>query len=141
MKLNKFYLSLSVKNKKSVNILELTTTCGIKNDIKSKKGSREIAILDKKSRLIVDNIKDGLCINRFRENITIEEIEMDKLRDGQNIAIGSSLIEITNVRKKCFDNCILLEQGKYCPLIKNVRYAKIINGGKITLSDDIKIIV
>ena len=140
MKIYALYTSLEKGIKKNVKKLELIVDIGIKNDIKSKKGNKEILLLDKKSRDVVDSLTEGLCTDRFRENITIDEISMSELKVGQKIRIANTIIEITDFKKTCFIECNLRKKNKYCPLVQNVKGAKVIKSGYILLEDDIALI-
>lgn len=74
----------------------------------------------------------GLCIPKFFNNLTIDNIDTKKIYVGKIIEIDKAKIEITEVDKECFPNCKLVQEGKSCDLTTKTIFAKIIESGCIT---------
>jgi len=115
-----------------------------KGVVKNKKAfdvNSEISILDSKSRKIVDSLKEGICVKKFKENILLGTDSIAYLKEYSRLKIGENvLLQITSKTKDCYSECTLIEKGETCPLIENVKYAKVVNSGKIYLGDEVTIL-
>ena len=75
----------------------------------------------------------------FAENLTIENIQLNKLKIGQRLLVGSEIIlEITQIGKKCHNDCAIKKQVGDCVMPREGVFAKVIKGGEIKAGDDIK---
>lgn len=110
---------------------------GIEGDLKANGGNRQISLLPLWVRERIDQGRlEGLCISRFRENITWSgEGEFVK---GARYKIGEVVLEISELSKKCFDECHNIVKNTPCPLTFTVSYAIILRGGIIKLNDEIQ---
>lgn len=138
--------SISIKEKKKDNIKKiergfLKENHGLVGDVNAKGGYRQISIIGKKDReyLEKENIR-GLCTKRFYENITIEDLNVEKLATGQKIIIGETVHKITSIGKRCFPECNLLNSNIPCPLSRGVVLTKVIKGGIIKIRDKVSVI-
>lgn len=124
-----------------VNEIYLLKDKGIYNDINSKKGKREISMFFVAEKEDI-NKKDynGLCSKKFYENIIIEGIGFNSVQIGKRIKIGNSIIELSIIGKKCFNECLLVKENKKCILTHNVVFGRIIKSGKIKINDFVKIL-
>lgn len=112
---------------------------GLLGDVKSKGGDKQVSILSYNDRKLIDE-KDlkGLCTNRFHENITIEDLNVEGLEIGDVLKIGESIQEITKIGKGCFDECNLFKSGNKCPLSIGVVFTRVIESGKAKVGDNIE---
>jgi MOSC domain-containing protein YiiM len=110
---------------------------GIEGDLKANGGERQISLLPLWVRERIEQGKvEGLCVSRFRENITWSG-EGDLVKGGK-YKIGEVLLEISELNKKCFDECYDIVKNAPCPLTFTVSYAIILRGGVIKLNDEIQ---
>lgn len=110
---------------------------GIEGDLKANGGDRQISLLPRWVRERIEQGRvEGLCISRFRENITWSG-EGDLVK-GERYKIGEVLLEISELNKKCFDECYNIVKNTPCPLVFTVSYAIILRGGIINLNDEIQ---
>lgn len=123
----------------SVAQADLDRDDGLVGDYKSKSGDkdRQLAILLESDRKSIDeNYSDkGLCTRRFRENILIKGFDLKQLVSHTKLRIGESKIKITSVGKRCFDECELIKDEKYCPLKNGTLFGKVIENGTIRVGD------
>lgn len=72
----------------------------------------------------------------FAENITTKGIVLYKTKPGDQLIIGDTLLEITQIGKKCHgDNCEIFQQVGSCVMPKEGIFAKVIKGGTIKPGD------
>ncbi|MCF6465151.1 MOSC domain-containing protein [Clostridium sp. Cult2] len=138
--------SLFIKKKKDRTIEKieegyLIKDYGLAGDINGVGGDRQVSIATKKVRRYMEKGDlEGICSNRFYENITIEGLNIEKLYIGQWIIIGDTVQEITSIGKRCFPECNLLISHNPCPLFKEVLFAKVIKEGPIKVGDKVDLI-
>ena len=114
---------------------------GLKGDIHSVGGNRQVSILGTESKRIIKEYKsEGLCTVRFEENITVEGIELYKYPVGTRIEIGGAVIEITQLGKDCFKGCSISEASSKCALTTECIFAKVIKSGWVKKGEKIDII-
>lgn len=109
---------------------------GIDGDKNAKGGDRQISLLSSEVREMIDkeDLK-GLCIKRFKENITYSG---ETLIKGKTYNIGEAEIVISETNKVCFSECINIIENLKCPLVENAIFAKIIKTAHVSLNDEIE---
>ncbi len=111
---------------------------GIVGEYTSRNKGRQISLLSKRIRQLIDAEElEGLCLFRFYENITIEDLDAKNVSIGERLRIGESVQEITAIGKRCFKECKLIQTGEKCELFMNVIFTKVIKGGYIELEDEV----
>lgn len=110
---------------------------GIQGDLKANGGQRQVSLLPLWVRgRIEEGRVEGLCISRFRENISWSgDGEMIK---GGRYKIGEVVLEISELNKKCFSECHNIIKNTPCPLTFTVNHAIILKGGVIKINDEIQ---
>ncbi len=111
---------------------------GIVGDAHAGEWHRQISLLAEES---IEKMRElGLKIGYgdFAENITTKNIDLSKLRIGQKIRVGKEVIlEITQIGKKCHDECEIKRLIGKCIMPKEGVFARVISGGKIKVGDEI----
>lgn len=116
----------------------LEESIGMIGDIHSKGGDQQISIISEEGRRTLDNLDEhGLCSSRFQENITIDNLVINKYKVGDMLKLGLTILQITKTEKKCFPDCNLYKSNKPCILTEGVLYCKVILGGEIHLMDQV----
>ena len=101
---------------------------GLEGDFHAKGGDRQISLLFAEN-FIFDQTKQGLCLSRFRENISIRFSEPVDIHAGMQLKTEEAILEITSETKRCHDECSLYEAGKQCQLAGQSLFARILKGG------------
>ena len=133
-------LEISIKNQNGQSV-ELEKALfikdkGIDGDKNAKGGERQISLLPSKLReMIRKGDIDGLCIKRYRENITYSRGTLIK---GKTYKIGDAEIKISETNKACFPECVNIIDNIKCPLAEGAIFATIIKTGCISLNDVIE---
>ncbi len=127
-----------IKDIKEVKEGVLKENSGLVGDIYSKGGEKQISFFSEEGRNKIETQGiEGICTKRFYENITIKNLHLKNLQIGSLIKIEESILEVSHIGKECFPDCNLLKIGKFCPLAKDVIFAKVIKGGVIRNGDKI----
>ena len=110
---------------------------GLEGDYHAKGGERQISLLFLGNRnKIIDSKNQGLCVSRFRENVTIRGLE--HAAHGMQLVIGEVVLEITGETKNCHEGCQLFDDGKSCPLAGLNIFAKVIESGFVRVGDRVE---
>ncbi len=76
----------------------------------------------------------------FAENITTEGVDLSKLKIGDKIKIGDSvLLEVTHIGKVCHSRCRIYFSVGDCVMPKEGIFARVLKGGKIRVGDKIEV--
>jgi len=79
----------------------------------------------------------GLCVFRFKENLSISNIAPDALRPSVRLELGEAVLEITGETKHCHPECELYQAGKTCSLAGQSLFAKVLKGALIRRGDTV----
>ena len=113
---------------------------GIEGDAHAGKWHRQVSLLSLEK--IEDFKKKGADVDfgAFGENIVVEGFELNKLPIGQKIRIGETILEVTQIGKKCHDKCAIFYQVGECIMPTNGIFTKVIAGGIIKIGDNCELL-
>lgn len=102
----------------------------------SKELDRQISIVAEtlNNRLIEDQSK-GFCHLKFKANLIIDGLDIDKVYEKQAIRIGDAILEITKVGKECHSNCPRLSDSEECNIHKNILFGRLMESGEVKIGD------
>ena len=99
--------------------------------------NRPVSMISLSARQEVDQaMLQGLCYKKFKADITLVCEQMPETNT--ILASGSLKLGILPERKRCWPECVLLEENLPCPLIDGVRYAWVETPGKLCKGDQLK---
>ncbi len=125
------------ERKKPVKVARITMD-GIEGDAHAGKWHRQISLLAEESieKMRAKGWKIGY--GDFAENITTKGIELAKLKIGQRLRVGKeAVIEVTQIGKKCHDDCEVKRLTGECVMPKEGIFARVIKSGVIKVGDKI----
>ncbi len=112
---------------------------GIEGDAHAGKWHRQISLLGEES---IERMKEkGIEINYgdFAENLTIRGISFRNIRKGTKIRIGEVILEVTQIGKRCHEDCEIKKKVGKCVMPKEGVFARVITGGKIKVGDRVMV--
>ena len=114
--------------------LRLRPEHGIEGDAYAGPGDRQVVFFEAGAREALEAAEhEGLCYARFHENIRVEGLELDALAPGDRLGMGSAVVEITSVAKRCYAECSL-SPGE-CHIRGRVAFGRVTRGGVVALGD------
>lgn len=128
----------TVKNK--VDEAILIDDFGIKDDAHAGKWHRQVSLLELKKIDEFNKQGGNVKFGDFGENIVIDGIEVDKLPIGQKLQVGEAILEITQIGKKCHNECEIFHRVGKCIMPIYGVFSKVLKGGKVTINDKAKLI-
>jgi MOSC domain-containing protein YiiM len=80
-----------------------------------------------------------LSAGKFAENITTEGITLYELPVGTVLKIGETIMEVTQIGKKCHSECEIFKQVGDCVMPREGIFAKVLKEGWIKAGDEIEV--
>jgi len=80
-------------------------------------------------------VEDGA----FGENLVVEDIDFSSLPVGTLLECNDVLLEMTQIGKECHSHCAIYKVMGDCIMPREGVFAKVINGGFISVGDEMKI--
>lgn len=122
---------------------ELKANWGIDGDAHAGRWHRQISLLSVSS---IDKMRKAskergieLAPGDFAENLTIANLDVASLPVGTYLQAGETLLEVTQIGKKCHHQCEIFQQVGECVMPKEGIFARVLAGGKIAVGDHIVI--
>lgn len=112
---------------------------GIDGDVHANTG-RPVSLLPLESFQKVAHPDLDINPGDFAENITTKALNFENIKIGTIIFIGDEVkLEVIQLGKKCHHGCIIRETVGDCIMPREGVFARVINGGNITVGDQIKL--
>ncbi|MDI6604007.1 MAG: MOSC domain-containing protein [Thermoanaerobacteraceae bacterium] len=131
------------KGERKVNVgsVRLVENFGVKGDAHGGNWHRQVSLLAMES--IAKMIEKGLKVGPgdFAENITTEGIDLVSLPVGTKLRAGKTLLEVTQIGKKCHAKCAIYEQAGDCIMPREGIFTKVLKGGVIFAGDSIDVVM
>jgi MOSC domain-containing protein YiiM len=128
------------ERKTPVPSVTLRVAHGIEGDAHAGDWHRQVSLLALES--IAKMQAMGLDVNEgdFAENITTEGVDLMHLPIGSRLALGETLLEITQIGKECHNRCAIYYQAGDCVMPKEGIFAKVLTGGIVRPGDDVEVL-
>lgn len=124
--------------KKPVGCAEVIADYGLDGDAHARNWHRQVSLLAKES--IDKMVAKGLDVGPgdFAENLTTQGVDLLALPIGSRIKIGSGIIlEVTQIGKECHTKCAIYRQAGDCVMPKEGIFARVVQGGRVNVNDDL----
>jgi len=128
------------ERKTPVTEVTLLENHGIEGDAHAGDWHRQVSLLAAES---IDKMRKlGLDVDSgdFAENITTSGIDLVSLPIGARLQVGKTLLEITQIGKECHTRCAIYHQAGDCVMPKEGVFAKVITGGVVRPTDEIRVL-
>lgn len=79
------------------------------------------------------NLKPG----SFAENLTTEGFDLGQLKIGDQLKVGETLLEVSQIGKECHSHCEVFKQTGECIMPKKGIFTKVLKGGRVKSGDAI----
>ena len=127
--------------KTPVEVGNLIENFGLEGDAHAGDWHRQISLLavesiDKMKAMGLPDLKDG----DFAENITTKGLVLHEIPVGTKFKIGDSLLEVTQIGKKCHKGCAIKQKVGNCIMPTEGIFAKVLKGGPIKKGDKIELL-
>lgn len=125
--------------KKVIKRCKLVENSGLEGDAHAGSWHRQISLLSKEARLVMENKGAKLNDGDFGENLLTEGIDFVHIKVGNKLRLGKdALVRITQIGKECHDRCSIYYQVGDCIMPREGIFAEVLKGGEIKIDDDIE---
>ena len=128
------------ERKTPVTAVELRENHGIVGDAHAGEWHRQVSLLAMESIRKMQALGLSVDTGDFAENITTEGIELVSLPLGTRLAVGETVMEVTQIGKECHTRCAIYHQAGDCVMPKEGIFAKVLQGGMIRPGDAVELI-
>lgn len=128
------------ERKSPVAAVELRAGHGIVGDAHAGPWHRQVSLLALESIQKMRRMGLDVTTGDFAENITTEGIELTSIAIGTKLAIGLSVLEVTQIGKVCHNRCAIYYQAGDCVMPKEGIFAKVVECGSIMPNDKIRLL-
>ena len=99
-------------------------------------GERQVSLLSAEAgRWMEAQTEKGICFGRFRENLLIEGLPIEDLKNGSLLRAGAAVLRVSMRGKHCYGECPLFSKGTPCRLSDCAAFAVVERGGVIRVGD------
>lgn len=127
--------------KKNIGEGILKANWGLVGDAHAAGGLRQVSLLAKESIDKAKRMGFDAGFGDFAENLTTEGIKLIKLKIGQKLKIGKSiLIEVSGIGKECLRPCAIYYKMGDCIFPREGIFVKVIKGGKVKAGETIGVV-
>lgn len=127
--------------KSNVPSADLEVGHGIAGDAHTGNWHRQISLLAIESidKMVASGAK--VSPGDFAENITTAGIDLQSLRIGSKLRLGSDAeVEVTQIGKECHSRCEIFEQVGDCVMPREGIFTKVMKAGSIEIGDVVEVI-
>ncbi len=128
------------ERKKPVSSVELRENHGIVGDAHAGDWHRQVSLLAMESIEKMRGMGLDVTCGDFAENITTRGIDLPALPLGARLAVGDTLLEVTQIGKECHTRCAIFHQAGDCVMPKEGVFARVLKEGTISAGDNIEFV-
>lgn len=121
------------QRKTPVDAVELKENHGIVGDAHAGDWHRQVSLLATESIAKMRALGLDVDSGDFAENITTRGLDLVALPIGARLAVGDAVIEVTQIGKECHNRCAIFYQAGDCVMPKEGIFARVINGGTVSV--------
>ena len=119
--------------------VELLKNGGVLGNSKPKKAHRQVSLIAFESNVELFQLtSEGFCLRKFVPDLVVEGVEVFELTIGMQLMIGNTLHEVTEIGKKCHEECPLANKPGACVLKKSIVYTRVLESGIVRVGDIIQ---
>jgi len=131
--------------KKPVKEAELKKDFGVEGDVHAGLNEKkQVSILSwermKEASFCFKKAGIKLSPGVYAENLTVEGIDLRKLKIGDRLKTKEIILEISQIGKKCHLHCEIYKKLGKCIMPKEGIFVRVIKGGKVRAGDEIEVI-
>lgn len=125
--------------KQSVDSITLEVGTGVVGDAHSGAWHRQVSLLPDEAvdelRQVLPNLKAG----DFAENILTRGLDLKSLPVGTVISVGETLLAVTQIGKKCHNDCEIKRLVGKCAMPSEGIFTVVIRGGEVRPGDEVHV--
>ena len=126
--------------KKPVDVIELAVGTGVVGDAHAGAWHRQVSLLPDESVDELREVLPNLAPGDFAENILTRGLDLKSLPVGTIVAAGEALVAVTQIGKKCHNDCEIKRLTGKCAMPTEGIFAVVIRDGKVRAGDEVRVV-
>ncbi|WP_293826500.1 MOSC domain-containing protein [uncultured Parolsenella sp.] len=126
--------------KKPVDVIELAVGTGVVGDAHAGAWHRQVSLLPDESVDELREVLPNLAPGDFAENILTRGLDLKSLPVGTVVAAGEALVAVTQIGKKCHNDCEIKRLTGKCAMPTEGIFAVVIRDGKVRAGDEVRVV-
>ena len=126
--------------KKPVDVIELAVGTGVVGDAHAGAWHRQVSLLPDESVDELREVLPNLAPGDFAENILTRGLDLKNLPVGTVVAAGEALVAVTQIGKKCHNDCEIKRLTGKCAMPTEGIFAVVIRDGKVRAGDEVRVV-
>lgn len=126
--------------KKPVDVIELAVGTGVVGDAHAGAWHRQVSLLPDESVDELREVLPNLAPGDFAENILTRGLDLKSLPVGTVVAAGEALLAVTQIGKKCHNDCEIKRLTGKCAMPTEGIFAVVIRDGKVRAGDEVRVV-
>lgn len=126
--------------KKPVDAIELAVGTGVVGDAHAGAWHRQVSLLSDESVDELREVLPNLAPGDFAENILTRGLDLKSLPVGTVVAAGEALVAVTQIGKKCHNDCEIKRLTGKCAMPTEGIFAVVIRDGKVRAGDEVRVV-
>ncbi len=126
--------------KKPVDVIELAVGTGVVGDAHAGAWHRQVSLLPDESVDELREVLPNLAPGDFAENILTRGLDLKSLPVGTVVAAGEALLAVTQIGKKCHNDCEIKRITGKCAMPTEGIFAVVIRDGKVRAGDEVRVV-
>lgn len=111
---------------------------GLEGDAHAGFMHRQVSLISMEDiRTMMAKLPD-LIPGSFAENLTTEGFDLSRLKIGDRLRVGETLLEVSQIGKECHSHCEVFKKTGECIMPKKGIFTRVIEGGKVKVGDTIQ---
>ena len=99
---------------------------------------RQVSLLNAEEAAKIREKVPGLKPGDFAENLLVEGFDLSKLKLGDRVLVGETLLEVTQIGKECHSHCAIYEAAGDCIMPRLGIFCCVVRGGTVRCGDTIE---
>jgi len=99
---------------------------------------RQVSLLNAEEAAKIREKVPGLKPGDFAENLLVEGFDLSKLKLGDRVLVGETLLEVTQIGKECHSHCAIYEAAGDCIMPRLGIFCRVVRGGTVRCGDTIE---
>ena len=113
---------------------------GVVGDAHAGAWHRQVSLLPDESVDELREVLPNLAPGDFAENILTRGLDLKSLPVGTVVAAGEALVAVTQIGKKCHNDCEIKRLTGKCAMPTEGIFAVVIRGGKVRAGDEVRVV-
>ncbi len=123
-----------------VDSISLEVGVGVAGDAHAGNWHRQVSLLPNESVDELREVLPNLAAGDFAENILIEGLDLKSLPVGTVLGVGQALVAVTQIGKKCHNDCEIKRLVGKCAMPSEGIFAVVVRSGEVRANDAVRVV-